>query len=58
MYAPGDGLGPLRELIQICESGKLAMPGHVLVQYHREVFEEDCQHLPELREQLVQRASA
>jgi release factor glutamine methyltransferase len=55
VYAPGDGLGPLRELIRICESGKLAMPGYVLVQYHRNVLEADCQHLPELRERLERR---
>jgi hypothetical protein len=24
----------------------------VLVQYHRDVLEADCQHLPELREEL------
>ena len=56
VYAPGDGLGPLRRLVEICEAGKLAMPGFVLVQYHREVLEADCQHLPELREELDARA--
>jgi release factor glutamine methyltransferase len=52
IYAPGDGLGPLRTLVQLCADGKLAMPGWVLVQYHRDVLEADCQHLPELREEL------
>jgi release factor glutamine methyltransferase len=56
IYAPGDGLGPLRTLVALCADGKLAMPGFVLVQYHREVLEADCQHLPELREDLDARA--
>jgi release factor glutamine methyltransferase len=58
IYAPGDGLGPLRTLVQLCADGKLAMPGWVLVQYQRDVFEADCQHLPELREELEQAALA
>jgi HemK-like putative methylase len=58
VYAPGDGLGPLRQLLQICEAGKLAMPGFVLVQYQGEVLEADCQHLPQLRERLARRATA
>ena len=53
IYAPGDGLGPLRQLLNICEAGKLAMPGFALVQYRGEVHEADCQHLPELREELA-----
>jgi release factor glutamine methyltransferase len=56
IYAPGDGLGPLRTLVALCADGKLAMPGWVLVQYHRDVLEADCQHLPELREELDLRA--
>jgi release factor glutamine methyltransferase len=56
IYAPGDGLGPLRTLVALCADGKLAMPGWVLVQYHRDVLEADCQHLPELREELDDRA--
>ena len=58
IYAPGDGLGPLRALVALCADGKLAMPGFVLVQYHRDVLEADCQHLPELREELDSRAPA
>lgn len=58
IYAPGDGLGPLRRMLAICEAGKLAMPGFVLVQYHRQVLETDCQHLPELRERLARRVAA
>jgi release factor glutamine methyltransferase len=55
IYAPGDGLGPLRALVALCADGKLAMPGFVLVQYHGDVLQADCQHLPELREQLESR---
>jgi release factor glutamine methyltransferase len=58
IYAPDDGLGPLRTLVQLCADGKLATPGWVLVQYHRDVLEADCQHLPELREELEQAALA
>lgn len=58
VYAPGDGLGPLRKLLQICEAGKLAMPGFALVQYRGDVLEADCQHLLELREQLAQHSAA
>jgi release factor glutamine methyltransferase len=58
IYAPADGLGPLRTLVALCADGKLAMPGWVLVQYHRDVLEADCQHLPELREELEQAALA
>jgi release factor glutamine methyltransferase len=58
IYAPGDGLGPLRTLVALCADGKLAMPGWVLVQYHRDVLEADCQHLPELREELEEAALA
>jgi HemK-like putative methylase len=57
VYAPGDGLGPLQRLVRICEAGKLAMPGFVLVQYHGDVLEEDCQQLPELRERLSRHAA-
>lgn len=56
IYAPGDGLGPLHRMLALCEGGKLAMPGWVLVQYNRRVLEADCQHLPELDERLVQEA--
>jgi release factor glutamine methyltransferase len=58
VYAPGDGLGPLRTLVALCADGKLAMPGWVFVQYHRDVLEADCQHLPELREELEEAALA
>ena len=58
VYAPGDGLGPLRKLLQLCEAGKLAMPGFALVQYRGDVLEADCQHLPELREELARHSAA
>jgi release factor glutamine methyltransferase len=58
VYAPGDGLGPLRQLLQICEAGKLAMPGFALVQYQGDVLEADCQHLPQLRDRVARRATA
>jgi release factor glutamine methyltransferase len=58
IYAPGDGLGPLRQLLNICEAGKLAMPGFAIVQYRGEVHEADCQHLPELRQELAEHAEA
>jgi HemK-like putative methylase len=58
VYAPGDGLGPLRQLLHLCAAGKLAMPGFALVQYRGDVHEADCQHLPQLRERLAQRAEA
>jgi release factor glutamine methyltransferase len=58
IYAPDDGLAPLERLVDVCDAGKLAMPGWVLVQYHRDVVEADCQHLPQLRERLTERAAA
>src|SRR4051812_2855501 len=58
VYAPGDGLGPLREMLHVCEAGKLAMPGFALVQYRGDVLEADCQHLLQLRERLTKRAQA
>ena len=57
VFAPGDGLGPLHDLLDLCAAGKLKMPGHVLVQYQRAVLDADCQHLAELRERLDARAS-
>ena len=58
VYAPGDGLGPLRQMLHVCEAGKLAMPGFALVQYRGDVLEADCQHLPQLRELLTKRSEA
>jgi methylase of polypeptide subunit release factors len=53
IYAPDDGLGHLHGLLDVCTAGKLRMPGHVLVQFHRQVLGADCQHLEDLRRQLV-----
>jgi Methylase of polypeptide chain release factors len=53
IYAPEDGLGHLHGLLDVCNAGKLRMPGHVLLQFHREVLDADCQHLDELRERLA-----
>ena len=58
IYAPGDGLGPLRQLLNICEAGKLQMPGFAILQYRGEVHEADCQHLPELRREIAAHAAA
>ena len=58
VYAPGDGLGPLRALVDICAAGKLATPGWVIVQYHRDVLEYDCRHLERLRARLARGAAA
>ena len=53
IYAPSEGDGPLQRLVRLCEDGKLAMPGWVLVQYHRDVLEADCQHLQQLRDRIT-----
>ena len=58
VYAPAEGDGPLQRLVRLCEGGKLAMPGWVIVQYHREVLDEDCQHLPQLRDRIARRRVA
>jgi len=53
VYAPDDGLGHLHGLLDVCNAGKLRMPGHVLVQFHRQVLGADCQQLEELRAKLI-----
>ena len=58
VYAPGDGTGPLSRLLALCETGKLKMPGFVLVQFHREALEADCQHLMQLRDLIVAKSRA
>jgi len=58
VYAPGDGTGPLSHMLELCDAGKLVMPGFVLVQFHSEVLETDCRHLPELRELIVAKSRA
>ncbi len=54
IYAPGDGLGPYRELLSLCETGRLVEGGFVFLQYHGKVFAADCWQLRELRERLEQ----
>ena len=58
VYAPGDGLGPYRGLLDACEVGKLVQGGHVLIQFHREVLHADCWNLAALRRQLEHDAAA
>ena len=45
-------------MLELCDAGKLAMPGFVLVQFHGEVLETDCRHLPELRDLIVAKSRA
>ncbi len=59
IYAPGDGLGPYRRLLNACREGRLVTPGgRVVVQYHREPFAADCWQLEDLRAELEQRQAA
>ena len=58
VYAPGDGLGPYRGLLDACEIGKLIEGGHVLIQFHRHVLHADCWNLAALRRQLEEDAAA
>jgi release factor glutamine methyltransferase len=53
VYAPGDGLGPYRRLLDACREGRLVTPGgSVLIQFHREQLAADCWQLEDLREAL------
>jgi release factor glutamine methyltransferase len=45
VYAPGDGLGPYRRLLDACREGKLETGGAVLLQYRGEPYEADCWQL-------------
>jgi methylase of polypeptide subunit release factors len=58
IYAPGDGLGPYRGLLDACEVGKVLDGGHVLIQFHRQVLVSDCWSLPSLRARLDAAAEA
>src|SRR5919204_2284424 len=49
IYAPGDGLGPYRLLLDACRDGKLQTGGTVLIQLHREPLAADCWQLEDLR---------
>jgi release factor glutamine methyltransferase len=53
IYAPGDGLGPYRRLLNACRDGKLVTPGGVvLIQFHRETQLANCWQLEDLRRRL------
>ncbi len=51
VYAPGDGLGPYRRLLDECAS-RLAQSGHVVIQLRRRVLEAERSRLEELRRRL------
>jgi release factor glutamine methyltransferase len=52
VYAPGDGLGPYRSLLDACRDGKLETGGTILIQFHQDPLVADCWQLEDLREQL------
>jgi release factor glutamine methyltransferase len=52
VYAPGDGLGPYRSLLDACRDGKLESGGTVLLQYQGKPFAADCWQLEDLRARL------
>lgn len=52
VYAPGDGLGPYRRLLDACRDGKLHTGGSILLQYHGEPMSADCWQLEDLRARL------
>jgi release factor glutamine methyltransferase len=58
IYAPGDGLGPYRRLLDACRDGKLETGGTVLLQYHGEPFAADCWQLEDLRARLETKTAA
>ena len=52
VYAPGDGLGPYRRLLDACKDGKLETGGTVLLQYQGEPYAADCWQLEDVRSEL------
>jgi release factor glutamine methyltransferase len=52
VYAPGDGLGPYRNLLDACRDGKLETGGSILIQYHGQPLSADCWQLEDLRARL------
>jgi release factor glutamine methyltransferase len=52
VFAPGDGLGPYRQLLREARDGKLVDGGHVLVQLHRRVLQAGRPELDELQARL------
>jgi len=57
VYAPGDGLGPYRGLLDACRDGKLDTGGTVMIQFHRDPMSADCRQLEDLRTELEKIAS-
>jgi release factor glutamine methyltransferase len=58
VYAPGDGLGPYRRLLDACRDGKLETGGAILLQYQGEPLAADCWQLEDLRAELEDAAGA
>ncbi len=52
VYAPGDGLGPYRRLLDACRDGKLQTGGSILIQFHGQPLSADCWQLEDLRAEL------
>jgi release factor glutamine methyltransferase len=52
VYAPGDGLGPYRSLLDACRDGKLQTGGSLLIQYHGQPLAANCWQLEDLRAEL------
>jgi release factor glutamine methyltransferase len=52
VYAPGDGLGPYRRLLNACRDGKLETGGTLLIQFHGDALAANCWELEDLREEL------
>jgi release factor glutamine methyltransferase len=52
VYAPGDGLGPYRSLLDACRDGKLQTGGSILIQFHGQPLSADCWQLEDLRTEL------
>jgi release factor glutamine methyltransferase len=58
VYAPGDGLGPYRRLLDACREGRLVTPGGtVMLQFRRKPFAADCWQLEDLRAELEEAAA-
>ena len=58
VYAPGDGLGPYRRLLDACRDGKLETGGAILLQYRGQPMAADCWQLEDLRAELENKAAA
>jgi release factor glutamine methyltransferase len=58
VYAPGDGLGPYRRLLDACREGRLVTPGGtIMLQFRRRPFAADCWQLEDLRAELEEAAT-